>query len=113
MPECSEHGLYHDYHGRCPHRHCGDDRPDADHEACVPGSYDGDVLVPTGRGDVYVDPCIAPIAAALNAAGIATSASCCGHGKAHGGILLSDGRWLVVVADHDEALALQQGPSDA
>ena len=111
MPECSEHGPYYEYHGRCPHRHCGDDRPDADHEDCVGGSYDGDTLVHTGRGNVSVDPCIAGVVAALNDGGIATSASCCGHGRAHGGVLLSDGRWLVVVTDRALALSLQEAPA--
>ena len=112
MTECPEHGLYHEYHERCPHRHCGDDRPDADHESCVAGrsgeGYDGEVSVRTGRGYVSVDPCIASIVQALNEHDrIPTSASCCGHGKAPGWIALSDGRCLVVVADRDEALRMQ------
>jgi len=53
-----------------------------------------------------IDPCIAPIVAALNADGadptIATTASCCGHDdtKLYGSIRLKDGRWLIVVPDH-------------
>lgn len=43
-----------------------------------------------------VDRCIAPIVAALNAAGIYTAACCCGHGAQDGSILLHDGRELVV-----------------
>lgn len=45
---------------------------------------------------VGVDRCIAPIVDALNKAGIFTSQSCCGHGKADGSILLHDGRELII-----------------
>lgn len=43
-----------------------------------------------------VDACIAPIVNALNAAGIYTAQSCCGHGKGPGRIDLHDGRiiWI-------------------
>lgn len=53
-----------------------------------------------------IDACIAPIVKALNDAGIVTEGSCCGHGKADGWIVLSDGRWLrigVVPPDQFEA----------
>jgi hypothetical protein len=43
-----------------------------------------------------VDGCIAPIVAALNAAGVTTTGSCCGHGAVAGTILLADGRVLVI-----------------
>lgn len=43
-----------------------------------------------------IDFCIAPIVDALNKGGIATTGSCCGHGKSHGDILLADGRALVI-----------------
>lgn len=46
-----------------------------------------------------VDACIAPIIAALNAGGVPTIGSCCGHGKEPGSILLADGRELVVFAE--------------
>lgn len=45
-----------------------------------------------------IDRCIAPIVRALNTAGIRTDASCCGHGKGNGSIILSDGRELVIMA---------------
>lgn len=49
------------------------------------------------RKDVKgIDACIAPIVAALNAAGIETWQSCCGHGKGTGQINLADGRTLVI-----------------
>ena len=43
-----------------------------------------------------IDACIADIVAALNAAGIKTAASCCGHGKGPGEIVLHDTRKLSV-----------------
>lgn len=43
-----------------------------------------------------IDRCIASLVQALNAAGIWTASSCCGHGKEPGTILLHDGRKLVV-----------------
>lgn len=54
----------------------------------------------TGRArwdDKAVDRCIAPIVEALNAHSILTEASCCGHGKAPGSIVLQDGRELRVL----------------
>lgn len=43
-----------------------------------------------------IDRCIAPLVAALNDAGIRTIASCCGHGKINGSIILDDDRELVI-----------------
>jgi hypothetical protein len=49
------------------------------------------------NGRVYgIDWCIHHIVAALNAANIATVASCCGHGKQDGSIVLADGRELCI-----------------
>jgi len=45
-----------------------------------------------------IDMCVADLVAALNAAGVITTASCCGHNERHGRILLEDGRVLVVVS---------------
>ncbi len=50
-----------------------------------------------------VDSCIASIVAALNAAGVTTTGSCCGHGEGAGNILLADGRALIVTT-RDAAL---------
>ena len=41
-----------------------------------------------------IDRCIAPIVAALEAAGIHMLGSCCGHHQSDGEILLTDGRVL-------------------
>lgn len=51
--------------------------------------------------NVWCDPCIAPIVAALNAGFVDTVASCCGHGRRPGSIALKDGRWLIIVDDAD------------
>lgn len=49
------------------------------------------------NGRVYdIDLCISDIIAALNAANIKTYASCCGHNKINGTILLEDGRILSI-----------------
>jgi hypothetical protein len=57
-----------------------------------------EVVVITGQ-PCDVDQCIAPLVRALNAAGIATVASCCGHGKRPGNIALADGRELIIALD--------------
>jgi hypothetical protein len=43
-----------------------------------------------------IDACIRPLVAALNAGGIATLASCCGHGKRTGRVILQDGTELEI-----------------
>lgn len=48
-----------------------------------------------------IDSCIAPVVAALNAGGVLTASSCCGHGKSSGRIDLHDGRILVVTSQED------------
>lgn len=55
------------------------------------------------RGLKPVDRCIAPIVQALNEARILTLASCCGHGKGPGSIVLQDGRELTIRARLDGA----------
>lgn len=55
-----------------------------------------------------VDPCIAPLVQALNDAGIATRASCCGHGKQPGNIMLMDGRELFIAADFETARSVER-----
>lgn len=48
--------------------------------------------------DCGIDSCIAPIVAALQAAGIDMRGSCCGHGKREGEIELEDGRGLLILS---------------
>ena len=50
-----------------------------------------------------IDVCIVPVVRALNNAGIATVASCCGHGHRPGNIALADGRELIIAADYQQA----------
>lgn len=57
---------------------------------------------------VNVDACIAPIVQALNDGGIETKASCCGHSRIPGRIMLQDGRDLVLLANADQFFAGQQ-----
>ena len=44
-----------------------------------------------------IDHCIHQIVAALNAGGIRTEASCCGHETMKGNIILDDGRVLLIL----------------
>jgi hypothetical protein len=50
-----------------------------------------------------VDRCIAPLVAALNATGFETVASCCGHGRQPGNVILRDGREIFIAPDFDTA----------
>lgn len=64
-----------------------------------PGSamtYANQALLPIKGRVIGIDWCIHHIVAALNAAGIETVASCCGHGTQPGRIDLADGRVLVL-----------------
>jgi hypothetical protein len=61
-------------------------------ECCSCSSYKHQTPMPIKARVRYVDYCIADIVAALNAANITTLASCCGHSKVNGTILLEDGR---------------------
>lgn len=65
-------------------------------DACTPvGEYRCQTPMPLGGRMQCIDYCIADIVAALNAAGIETVASCCGHGdEGKASIVLSDGREL-------------------
>lgn len=52
---------------------------------------------------VVVDSCIVQVVQALNASGLRTVASCCGHGHRPGNIALADGRELIIAPDHATA----------
>ena len=57
----------------------------------------GSFSVPGARKKLCkIDRCIASIVRALEAAGINMRASCCGHGKGDGKIILQDGRELII-----------------
>jgi hypothetical protein len=49
-----------------------------------------------------VDACIADLVRALNAGGVITTSSCCGHGRTDGSILLADGRELRLAARQEK-----------
>jgi hypothetical protein len=74
-------------------------QPDCADEDC---HLDREIKMARLADGVFCDPCIAPLVAALNAAGIHTVASCCGHGFRPGWIALRDGRQLTVCRSLDE-----------
>jgi len=51
---------------------------------------------------VEVDVEIAQLVQALNDAGLATRASCSGHGFRPATVALGDGRWIVIAKGHTE-----------
>ena len=55
-----------------------------------------------------IDFCIHQIVAALNAGGIITTASCCGHQNMKGNIVLEDGRTLIIQPTPDSNDAWSQ-----
>lgn len=59
-------------------------------------TYANQACLPINGRIVCVDWCIHHIVAALNAGGVETVASCCGHGVETGRIDLADGRKLIV-----------------
>ena len=71
-----------------------------------PGSREA-AMAPVADG-VWCDPEIAPLVKALNKGGVATVASCSGHGHRPGNIILADGRELFIAADWDEARLIDQ-----
>lgn len=50
-----------------------------------------------------VDPCLVSLVQALNAAGLATVASCCGHGYRPANVILADGREVFIAPDFETA----------
>lgn len=65
-------------------------------QCCGVGEYKCQVPMPLNGRLQSIDYCIADIIAALNAANIPTVASCCGHDKHRGVIMLMDGRELEI-----------------
>ena len=70
-------------------------------ECCEMGTYECQVPMPINGRRQDIDFCIADIVAALNAANIVTVASCCGHDKVSGSIILEDGREVVIKGERD------------
>ena len=65
-------------------------------------TYANQVCMPLNGKVQCIDPCIHRIVAALNAGNVRTVASCCGHGKMNGNIILEDGRVLVILPETPE-----------
>lgn len=59
-------------------------------------TYENQVIMPLNGKVECIDWCIHHIVAALNAAGVETIASCCGHCRQNGRIDLKDGRILLI-----------------
>lgn len=59
-------------------------------------TFENQVCMPINGKVQCIDNCIHHIVAALNAAGLQTIASCCGHNKIDGIISLEDGRDLII-----------------
>jgi hypothetical protein len=59
-------------------------------------TYANQACMPLNGRVVCIDWCIHQIVAALNAGGVHTVASCCGHGRLPGRIDLEDGRTLTI-----------------
>ncbi len=53
------------------------------------------------KATFQVDRCIAPAVKALNKVQLYTIASCCGHGKRPGNIVLADGREIFIIPNYD------------
>lgn len=60
-------------------------------------TYKNQARMPINGRVCAIDFCIHQIVAALNAGGIQTEASCCGHGTMKGCITLADGRSLIII----------------
>ena len=71
-------------------------------KCCSLGSYRCTIPMPIKGRVQGIDFCIADIVAALNAANIETSASCCGHGVMPGSVILEDGREIIIVKNAKE-----------
>lgn len=69
---------------------------------CGMGTYEHTIPMPIKGRRQDIDFCIADIVTALNATNIETEASCCGHNKIPGSIILSDGREIIIVKNAEE-----------
>ena len=67
-------------------------------------TYENQVCMPLNGRVQCIDHCIHQIVAALNAGGIRTVASCCGHEKLVGRIDLMDGRILAILTDESQVV---------
>ncbi len=65
-------------------------------------TYANQACLPLNGKVQCIDWCIHHIVAALNAGGVETVASCCGHGKQPGRIDLADGRVLEITQERND-----------
>ena len=65
-------------------------------KCCDFGEFNCQIPMPLNGKVQYIDYCIADIVAALNAANISTIASCCGHNKIDGSIILLTGQEIII-----------------
>lgn len=65
-------------------------------KCCDFGEYKCQVPMPLNGRRQDIDFCVADIVAALNAANIITTLSCCGHCKTNALIMLEDGREITI-----------------
>ena len=56
----------------------------------------------------HIDSCIAQLVKDFNRIGLVTIASCCGHGKRPGSIVLADGRHFEILPDRETWEAVQE-----
>ena len=66
-------------------------------------TYKNQAKMPINGRVQCIDWCIHHIVAALNAGGVQTTDSCCGHEKMPGYIALKDGRVLAIFPDREAA----------
>jgi hypothetical protein len=78
---------------------CGCERCDG---PGMPITYANQVCMPLNGKVVCIDWCIHHLVAALNAAGIFTTMSCCGHRIDPGVIFLEDGRVLAIFESKED-----------
>lgn len=69
-------------------------------KCCDFGEYKCQVPMPLNGRRQDIDFCVADIVAALNAANIITTLSCCGHGKVDALIMLEDGREIFIKKEY-------------
>jgi len=71
-------------------------------KCCPVGYYHCSIPMPIRNRVEGIDFCVADIVAALNAGGVETSTSCCGHEVMPGHVMLKDGRELIIVKNAEE-----------
>jgi len=52
---------------------------------------------------INIDKCIVSIVKGLHHANLKTIASCCGHGKQPGSVVLDDGREILIFSEYEDA----------